>query len=179
MYKTGRMKRKNSFHIQLSFASVMKIKLPGGTMTDQDLLRYTAGLNVPNFRGVKMRDELKGQKPRKSECGILNFNTHTQQGTHWTCWAKFGKERYYFDSFGETPPIELLKYLKTPSEIEQDMAVIRRSAVTVQHDDSNECGALCLYVLKQLSKGLSFPIILDGLLKRYESLTTARLVIEV
>ena len=47
------MKRQNSFHIQLSFASVMKIKLPRGTMTDQDLLRYTAGLNVPNFRGVK------------------------------------------------------------------------------------------------------------------------------
>ena len=93
--------------------------------------------------------------------------------------SEIWKRGYYFDSFGETPPIELLMYLKTPSEIEQDMAVIRRSAVTVQHDDSNECGALCLYVLKQLSKGLSFPIILDGLLKRYESLTTARLVIEV
>ena len=131
----------------------MKIKLPRDTMSDQDLLRYATGLNVVNFRGVRMRDELKGQKPRKNECGILNFNTHTQRGTHWTCWVKFGKTRYYFDSFGEPPPIELTKYLKTETELKNDSAVIRRSAVTVQHDNSNECGALCLYVLTKLNKG--------------------------
>ena len=173
------IKKFNSFCIRLSPTSVMKTRLPRKTMTDQDLLRYVTRLNIPNFRGVRMRDELKGQRPHKNECGILNFNTHTQRGSHWTCWLKFGKTRYYFDSFGESPPTELLHYLKTPQELRNDTASIRRSAVTVQHDDSNECGALCLYVLKMLSKGLSFPIILDGLLKRYESLTTARLVIEV
>ena len=154
-------------------------RLPKKTMTDQDLMRYVTRLNIANFRGVRMRDELFGQRPLANECGILNFNTHTQRGSHWTCWFKSGKVRYYFDSFGEPPPIELLNYLKTPLELKNDTASIRRSAVTVQHDDSNECGALCLYVLKQLSKGLSFPIILDALLKRYESLTTARLVIKV
>ena len=159
--------------------SVMKIKLPRDTMSDQDLLRYATGLNVVNFRGVRMRDELKGQKPRKNECGILNFNTHTQRGTHWTCWLKFGKTRYYFDSFGEPPPIELTKYLKTETELKNDSAVIRRSAVTVQHDNSNECGALCLYVLTKLNKGISFPIILDALLKRYNSPSSARLIIDV
>ena len=154
-------------------------RLPKKTMTDQDLMRYVTRLNIANFRGVRMRDELFGQRPLANECGILNFNTHTQRGSHWTCWFKSGKVRYYFDSFGEPPPIELLNYLKTPLELKNDTASIRRSAVTAQHDDSNECGALCLYVLKQLSKGLSFSIILDALLKRYESLTTARLVIKV
>ena len=157
----------------------MKIKLPRDTMSDQDLLRYATGLNIVNFQGVRMRDELKGQKPRKNECGILNFNTHTQRGTHWTCWLKCGKIRYYFDSFGEPPPIELTKYLKTETELKNDSAVIRRSAVTVQHDNSNECGALCLYVLTKLSKGISFPIILDALLKRYNSPSSARLIIDV
>ena len=155
------------------------MKLPKGTMTDQDLLRYVTRLNVPNFRGVRMRDELIEQRPRGNECGILNFNTHTQRGSHWTCWFKSGKVRYYFDSFGEPPPTELLNYLKTPRELKNDIAAIRRSAVTVQHDDSNECGALCLYVLKQLGKGVGFPNILNGLLKRYESPTAATLVIEV
>ena len=157
----------------------MKIELPKGTMTDQDLLRYTTNLDVSNFRGVRMRDELNGQRPHKNECGILNFNTHTQRGTHWTCWVKFGKERYYFDSFGEPPPIELLMYLKSQSELKNDVACIKRSAVTVQHDGSNECGALCLYVLKRLNEGVSFPVILDGLLKRYESPAAARLVVDV
>ena len=102
----------------------MKIKLPKGTMTDQDLLQYVTGLNVPNFRGVKVHDELNGQRPHKNECGILNFNTHMQRGTHWTCWLKFGKTRYYFDSFGEPPPIELLTYLKTETELKNDVACI-------------------------------------------------------
>ena len=80
---------------------------------------------------------LQRQKPKKFECGILNFNTRAQQGSHWTCWFKSDKERYYFDSFGEPPPIELLKYLKTPAELKNDTPVIKRSAVTVQHDASN------------------------------------------
>jgi len=156
----------------------MQIKLPIGTMSDQDLIRYTIRLNVQNFRGVRMRDELRGQRPRKNECGILNFNTYMERGTHWTCWMKFGKTRYYFDSFEEPPPIELLKYLKTETDLKDDVACIKRSAVTIQHDDSNECGALCLYVLKKLNEGVSFSIILDALLKRYESSATSRLVID-
>ena len=55
-----------------------------------------------------MRDELTGTRPREIECGILNLNNHTQRGSHWTCWFKVGKERYYFDSYGEPPPIKLL-----------------------------------------------------------------------
>ena len=105
------------------------------------------------------------------------FETHLQKGSHWTCWLKRGKERYYFDSYGEPPPRELIKYLKTPKEY--DVAVIRRSAVTVQKDGSSECGALCLYVLKKLTQGVSFPVILDGLLKRYTSRPSSNLVIKV
>ena len=137
-------------------------------MSDQDLLRFVTRLNIPNFCGVFMRDELK-HPIRDRECGILNLNTHEQKGSHWVCWMKCGQERYYFDSYGESPPLELIKYLKTSREIKQDIACIRRSAVTVQKDGSSECGALCLYVLKKLSQGVSFPVILDALVKRYES----------
>ena len=89
------------------------------------------------------------------------------EGTHWIVWHKNGKARYYFDFFGQYPPSELLHYLKTSIEIEKDLPAIKRSAVTVQHDQSKEGGALCLYVLKQLTIGIPFDVILESLLKRY------------
>ena len=161
----------------------MKITLPNRTMSDQDILRFVTRTRIPNFRGVHMRDELtagKSSGPRKNECGILNLETHLQKGTHWTCWFKRGKERYYFDSYGEPPPLEMIKYLKSADELKNDKPVIKRSAVTVQHDESSECGALCLYVLTKMSDGILFPVILDGLVKRYEnSGPTPRLVIQL
>ena len=49
--------------------------LPTHTMYDGELLHFVEKLHIPNFRGVKMRDELP-KKPHNRECGILNFNTH-------------------------------------------------------------------------------------------------------
>ena len=143
------------------------MRLPRKTLTDQELIQYVNRIKIPSFRTVCMRDELAAiHPPRDRECGILNFQTHLQKGSHWTCWYKNGKERYYFDSYGEPPPQELIVYLKTPKEY--NLPVIKRSAVTVQTDGSSECGALCLYVLTQLSREVEFSIILEKLLKRYE-----------
>ena len=64
-------------------------------------------------------------------------------------------------------------------ELEWDLPAIKRSAVTVQHDQSKECGALCLYVLKQLSTGIPFDVILESLLKRYNKNKTPALAIEL
>ena len=86
------------------------IVLPNSTMYDSDILNYVRRLRIPNFHGVKMRDELPS-KPRKIESGILNLNTSYEVGSHWVAWYKNGKERYYFDSFGEPPPIEMMQYL--------------------------------------------------------------------
>ena len=74
-------------------------------------------------------------------------------------------------TFGGPPPQELLKYLKKSSEY--NSLVIRRSAVTVQHDRSSECGSLCLYMLKQLSRGVEFSVILSRLAARYENKKSA------
>ena len=171
----------NSHEEQTTYT--MKVTLPRSTMSDQDILRFVTRIKIPNFRGVRMRDELAGTSPRCNECGVLNLETHSQQGTHWTCWFKEGKDRYYFDSYGEPPPLEIIKYLKTGNELKNDKPVIKRSAVTVQQDESSECGALCLYVLKKLSEGFLFPVILEGLLKRYDGPPAAacrrRLVIQL
>ena len=140
--------------------------LPHGTMFDDDISFYATKLKIPYFIGVKMRDELISP-PQNRECGVLNLNTHLQKGSHWTCWYKLGMNRYYFDSFGEPPPRELLYYLKTADELNNDLPAIKCNAVTVQHDQSNECGSLCLFTLKQLSNGIPFSEIIQNLEKRY------------
>ena len=146
------------------------VMLPQEALNDNDILHYIKKLKIPDFVGVIMRDKLPIQ-PNINECGILNLNPHLKEGSHWTCWFKRGKERYYFDSFGEPPPTEFLVYLKTPLELEQDLPAIKCNAITVQHDQSQECGSLCLYVLKQMSMGVAFPIIIEFLEKRYNKYT--------
>ena len=152
--------------------------LPNSTMYDSDILNYVRRLRIPNFCGVKMRDELPS-KPRKIESGILNLNTSYEAGSHWVAWYKDGKERYYFDSFGEPPPIEMMQYLKSNRELELDLPAIRQNAVTVQHDISNECGSLCIFVLKQLSNGIPFSKILETLQDRYRNNNSIPLIIAI
>ena len=125
------------------------IILPNSTM--YDILRYVQ--RFPSFRGVKMRDELPS-KPWKVECGVLNLNTHVQKGSNWIAWYKDNKDRYYCDSFGEPPSFEILQRLKTNRELEYDLSAIKRNAVTVHRDLSNECGPFCLFVLKHVGNGI-------------------------
>ena len=157
---------------------VMEIILPQNALCTSDILRMVDLIKIPNFVGVKMRDELKG-KAKSVECEIINFNTSSQPGSHWTCYYCHGDTRIYFDSFAEPPPIELLKYLKTDSEFSKNLPVMKRNALTVQHDKSSECGSLCLFVLKYLSLGTPFQDIILLLDKRYHKLPTNTLKIGV
>ena len=156
----------------------MEIKLPRNTLCTSDVLNLVDLIKIPNFVGVRMRDELKG-KAKSVECGIINLNTSSQPGSHWTCYYRNGDTRYYFDSFSEPPPIELLKYMKSDLEFSKDFPVIKRSALTVQHDQSSECGSLCLFVLKKLSQGIPFQDIIIFLDKRYHKLPTNPLKIGI
>ena len=157
---------------------VMEILLPQNTLCTSDILYFVDLINIPNFGGVKMRDELKA-KANAVECGIINLNTSSQPGSHWTCYYRNGDTRYYFDSFSEPPPIELLKYMKSDLEFSKDFPVIKRNSLTVQHDQSSECGSLCLFVLKKLSQGIPFQNIIIFLDERYHKLPTTSLKIEV
>ena len=144
------------------------MELSSETLYEDDIIDYVNKLKIPYFVGVMMRDELSIQ-PKLNECGILNLNNHYEQGSHWICWHKRGNVRFYFESFAESPPIELLYYLKTTLEFTEDLPCIICNAVTVQHDENNECGSLCLFILKNLSLGLPFPDVLTFLQMRYEN----------
>ena len=89
--------------------------IPDKVLTNFDLLDYVKKINIPNFRGVFMRDELP-KKIKSEECGIMNFNTHEEIGSHWVCYVKKHDNRIYFDSYGQITPLEIQKYLKNKRE---------------------------------------------------------------
>ncbi len=100
-----------------------------------------AAKDIPHFRGVYLRNELKNQKPKIKECGIVNLDI--DKGTHWTAYRKNRNNVIYFDPFGIQPPKEVIEYF-TPS-------TIYYSTVQLQDLDSSICGVLCLSFLNNFS----------------------------
>ena len=97
---------------------VSGINIPDKPLSNFELGRYAKQLEIPNFRGVFMRDTLP-EYLRNTECGIINFNTHDQPGCHWVGYYKQGRNRIYFDSFGQITPSGIQRYLKTGSEFQR------------------------------------------------------------
>ena len=135
--------------------------IPNKILTNFDLIDYVKKLNIPNFRGVFMRDTLP-KSARNIECAIVNLNTSKEKGSHWVCYYKKGINRIYFDSFGQITPIEIQNYLK--KRCERGIGVIQRNTDIVQSFNTNICGHLCLFVLEALAgKHWSFQQVLNYL----------------
>ena len=134
----------------------------GRGLTNLELTEDARKLGIQYFRGVFMRDELP-KEPRHQECGIVNFNTSKEHGSHWLCYNKNGSDRLYFDSFGQVAPLEIQKYLKK-KEFESSKAVTQRNTDIVQHVNTHVCGHLCLFVLTSLTREhLSYQDVLKQL----------------
>ena len=127
---------------------VHNVILPNEPLSNFQILEVVKDLKIPNFRGVFLRDELPS-KPKKKECGILNL-ADDPPGTHWVAWFKNQENKIYFDSFGIQPPLEIIDYLRDN---------VYYSTDKIQPNTSVLCGHLCLYVLKELSKGTPLKII--------------------
>ena len=94
--------------------NVEGVVLPNVPLSNLQILDAAEKLKIKNMRGVFVRDELP-KRPKKVECGILNLDDSTGNGTHWTAWIKKnGNEKLYFDSYGLAPLVELVEYLKRP-----------------------------------------------------------------
>ena len=117
--------------------SVYNVVLLNKPLSNIELLDAVKKIEIPGFRGVFVRDNLPS-KSRKGECGILNLDDASGKGTHWVAWSRAGKNKFYFDSNGIQPPLELVKYLKDP---------ILHNTERLQPKDQVFCGHLCLYVL--------------------------------
>ena len=93
--------------------SIEVVVLLDKPLTDFEILSVVNKLGIPNFCGVFLRDVLPN-KSLKKECGMLNLGDSSGNGSHWMAWFKNADKKYYFDSFGVQPPLELIDYLKRP-----------------------------------------------------------------
>ena len=134
--------------------SVEGIVLPNVPLYDSQIEMAAKELNIPNFRGWYCRDNLPKQQ-HKQECGIMNTDVSTGKGMHWVCWYKDDDLKIFFNSSGNPPLDEMVKYLKSP---------IQCNTVCVQPDHTEVCGHLCLYMLKRLSMGESYQELLNNLI---------------
>ena len=141
------------------------IFISGNILSNIDITYYAQIMNLKNFRGCFMRDQLFEKPLNDTECGVMNLNLASQHGEHWICWyiSKYG-QRFVFDSFGMNIPYELISYLNQ----NDDNKPIRRNDIVVQHYNTTECGRLCLFVLKSLNDDILFDDILQVLKIRYD-----------
>ena len=116
--------------------NVEGVILKNKPLSNFELIDAAKKLKIKNFRGVFVRDELP-KRPRDAECGILNLDDSNGTGTHWTAWFKNGSRKLYFDSYGLTPPIELVEYLCHP---------VLHNSERIQPDGQVFCGHLCVFI---------------------------------
>ena len=108
-----------------------------------------------NLEGYFLRDTLP-TKTKLNECGIFNLDSSSGGGRHWVMWFTNCKNKFYFDSYGGQPPIELNAYLKSP---------IFYNSERVQQNGEVFCGHLCLFALKLLSLGDNLQAVVNYLMK--------------
>src|SRR6218665_1355330 len=132
------------------------VVLPNLPLSNTQLIDAAKRLNIAGFRGVFLRDALP-KKLKSKECGILNLDDSSGRGTHWVAWTQRSNDEMYFDSYGLPPPLELLKYLKSP-------VYYNSERIHVQSGDEAFCGHLCFHVLKKTSNdGCNFQELINGL----------------
>jgi len=117
--------------------------LPHRPLSNFELLKFVKYLNIPNFRGVFMRNSLP-KKIKKVESGIINLDNIDGDGTHWTAYVKKNKDINYFDSFGNLrPPKEVITYFFSDGSKNK----VKYNYGNFQSYNSFICGHLCLKFL--------------------------------
>ena len=133
---------------------VDSVVLPNKRLSNLEIIDAAKKLSLDGFRGVFLRDTLP-TKTKLNECGILNLNSSSGDGTYWVMWYKKGKDKFYVDSYGVQPPSELIAYLKSP---------IFYNSERVQQNGEVFCDHLCLFTLKQLSLGNNLQTVINYLI---------------
>ena len=117
--------------------------IPRKSLTNHEILKYVKRLQIPNFRGIFMRDKLP-KTIQRNESGIINLDTYNGPGTHWTAYAKNNKNIIYFDSYGDLPPpTEVITYFLSDKKKNK----ISYNYTKYQTFNTTNCGQLCLKFL--------------------------------
>ena len=77
------------------------VVLPNKPLSNLEIIDVAKKLLLYGFGGIFLRDTLP-KKVKLNECGILNLDSSSGDGTHWVMWFKKGKKKLYFDSRSAT-----------------------------------------------------------------------------
>ena len=83
---------------------VDSVVLSNKPLSNLEIIDAAKKLSLDEFRGVYLRDTLP-TKTKLNECGIINLDSSSGDGTHWVMWFKKGKDKFYFDSYEVHPPV--------------------------------------------------------------------------
>ena len=77
--------------------SVEGLVMPNKPLTNLEIIDAVRKLEILRFRGVFLRDNLPVE-PKRMECGVLNLDDTSENGTHWVAWYRDNGKNYYFVS---------------------------------------------------------------------------------
>ena len=66
---------------------VDSVVLSNKPLSNLEIINAAKQLSLDGFRGVFLRDTLS-KKANLNECGILNLDSSSDDGTHWVMWFK-------------------------------------------------------------------------------------------
>lgn len=96
-----------------------------------------------------MRNNLP-KRCKKKECGVINLDDISGEGTHWVSYYKQDKICFYYDSFGDLQPFrEFVNYVGRD-------CIIHFNYTQYQKYNSIICGHLCLKFLFSLTYNFTF-----------------------
>ena len=67
--------------------SVDTVLLPNKSLANLEIIYAAKKLSLDGFRGVFLRDALP-TKTTLNECGVLNLDSSSGDGTHWVCGSR-------------------------------------------------------------------------------------------
>ena len=105
------------------------------------------------MNGVFMKDELP-DTPQDGEY-IINLQSSTMgTGTHWTALFIVRETAYYFDLFGATPPVEIIKFVK-----KRNKANLYYNNWIIQDLNLTNCGFFALAFLLWMTEHLQINML--------------------
>ena len=117
---------------------VDSVVLSNKPLSNIEIIDAAKILPLYEFRGVFLRDALI-QKEKLTECGIINLDSTSGDGTHWVIWLKKVRISFYSIVMVYSLLSELTAYLVSP---------IFYNSERVQQNGDVFCGHLCLFTLK-------------------------------
>lgn len=117
----------------------------------QELKKY------PKFKGVFSADKLPRVNTLPKEFGlILNLDNSGEPGSHWVAIHKDTDSIHYYDSFGDPPSEQTMKWFKILVQEEPKMLKLKINSIKSQDVDSDSCGPLATMFLTKMFEGATF-----------------------